>query len=194
MNKSTLIYLGVYLLFLPLLPAQSEDEFEQVEWEFEEISLSQYRAHHLAYFTRIRNRNPFKDKGLSLTHNCDEICESFLKEDAKTDSMYLPSNFDGGLLGIAHAISGKAFLIYSAYDGPDYMEYYDHRSEVIAFKITAEKGLTAIKPWFSWTTGDWSIEELIWIGESQIALKIYEEGRWGDGSKLTFRYLKTRIN
>lgn len=194
MTKRILIYLGVNLLFLPLLPAQSEDQFEQVEWEFQEISLSQYRAHRLAYFTRIRNHRPFKDLGLSIDHNCKEICESFLKEDGKKDSLYLPSNFDGGLLGIAHAISGKAFLIYSAYDGPDYGEYYDYRSEVIAFKITSGKGLAAIKPWFSWTSGDWSIEELIWINESQIALKVYEEGRWGDGSHLTFRYLKTRIN
>ncbi|MDW3650304.1 MAG: hypothetical protein R8P61_24735 [Bacteroidia bacterium] len=194
MNKGILIQLIFCLLFLPLLPAQSEEEFEHPEWEFQEITQKQYEAFQKIYFSQIRQIHPFKELGLILDHSCDEICESFLKDETEKDSMYLPSNYDAGIIGIAHAVSGNSFLIYSAYDGPDYEEYYDFRSEVIAYKISSEKGLAAIIPWFSWTTRDWSIEELIWIDDTQIALKIYEEGRWGDGSELDFKYLKTQIN
>lgn len=192
--KNMLIQLILGLFLTSLLPAQSEDKFEHPEWEFQEITQEAYKAYQKAYFSRIQKVDPFKKAGLSLEHYCDEICESYLKDPLSQDSMYLPSNYDAGLLGIAHAISGNAFLLYSAYDGPDYGEYYDYRSEIIAYKMSGEEGLSAIKPWFSWTTGDWSIEELIWIDTDQIALKIYKEGRWGDGSELNFNYLKTRIN
>jgi len=192
--KSILIQLILGLYVISILSAQSEDKFEHPEWEFQEITQDSYEAYQKVYFTRVQKVHPFKKAGLSLKHYCDEICESYLKDPMSQDSMYLPSNYDAGLLGIAHSITGNAFLLYSAYDGPDYGEYYDYRSEIIAYKISGKEGLSSIKPWFSWTTGDWSIEELIWIDADQIGLKIYKEGRWGDGSELDFTYLKSRIN
>mgnify|MGYP001800795146 CR=1 FL=1 len=171
--KNILIQLILGLFLISVLPAQSEDKFEHPEWEFQEIPNEEYYVYQFAYFAKIRNQHPFKDLGLVQVHSCDEICESYLKDPMSQDSMYLPSNYDAGLLVIAHSISGNAFLLYSAYDGPDYGEYYDYRSEIIAYKLSGEEGLSSIKPWFSWTTGDWSIEELIWIDADQIGMKIY---------------------
>jgi len=113
--------------------------------------------------------------------------------DINGNKMQLPSNFDAGILGLPFSPSGKHLIVWSSYDRMDYDKYSRYRAEIIAYYILDAKGFKAIKPDFNYYSKSWSIEKLIWINEHSIALKIYYEDRVGDGSKLNYNYVKTKI-
>ncbi len=131
---------------------------------------------------------------LIVSKECDEICETYLVEKSSGKKSLMPSHFDEGLMGMLFSPSCNQFLIFSSYDGPDYEDYYSHRAEIIGFKVTKEEGLKAVKSSFTYKSKDWSIAELIWINNTSIAIKTYQEARWGDGSNLNYKYYKLDLN
>lgn len=142
----------------------------------------------------VGTTDPFKAAGLSITQQCDEICETYLLEIQTGNKLYLPSSYDAGIAGMLVSPSCKQFIVWSSYDGPDYENYYEYRSEITGFTIANGKGLATIKPSFKYYTKDWSIESLTWVGDDSIALKIYTEQRTGNGEGLNFEYFKTTLS
>lgn len=71
---------------------------------------------------------------------------------------------------------------------------YSYRAEIIKFKMSKNKGLKAVKSAFTYKSKDWSIAELIWINNISIAIKTYQEARWGDRSNLNYKYYKLNLN
>jgi hypothetical protein len=138
--------------------------------------------------TRAKISQFFLKNGLQLEHECDEICESYLISEVSQERKYLPGNFDQGVLGIVYSPNLEQCIVYASYDGPDYDRFYYYRSEFSLFGLKDTIGLDAFTLEQSFTETICSIEEIIWVDDEQIALKVYEEGRWGDGSHLTFRY------
>jgi hypothetical protein len=131
--------------------------------------------------------------GIYVKNICDETCTTFLYEYATINRITLPSDYDSGIAGMLFSPSCNQFLIYSSYDGPDYDNYYDHRAEIFIFNIAHGKGLNGIQQSFEYFTKSWSIENLIWVNEKTIALKIYEEEKQGDDTKNKFKYFLTDI-
>ena len=179
--------------------AQSPGNTPPKKLVFSKISKTAFDQYLLAQTKRTKQQNFIDSKGyiktldLNLTHYCKDICESFLVENKTSKKMTLPSNYDSGMLGMLFSPSEKQFIVFSSYDGPDYTDYYDYRSEIFAFNIIEGKGLEVIQLNWGYFEKDWSIEDLTWINEHTIALKIYRGSRWGDGSQLHFEYFKTSI-
>lgn len=134
-----------------------------------------------------------KRLGVDILHSCDEICESYLVEKTTREKMWLPSNYDAGILGFNFSPSGNFLMVYSSYDGPDYDNYYEYRAEIFIFSVGKEKGLKAIKLYGSYYTKDWSITDIVWGNNNTIALKVYEGERRGDGIEGDYKYLKAVI-
>ncbi len=125
---------------------------------------------------------------------CKEICEDFLLDDFTDEKMFIPTSYDQGVLGMPFSPEGSMWLVYSSYDGPDYDHFYYYRAEAYFYKVEKNKGLGGLHFYGSFHTNNWSIEEMRWIDENSIALKLYSSSRWGDGSGVDYSYFKTRIN
>jgi len=195
-------------LYIPASVPRTESEEEMmnelqpqdsnfVSLELKEISKHDFDTYESRYAKRMKeataDKDYFKLHGLYIAGDCHEICEDYLVEIESQRKMLLPSNYDAGIIGVPLSPAGKKFVVYSSYDGFDYKNYYNHRSELFAYTIEEGRGLDAVKPMFTYYTRDFSIANVTWIDENTIALKIYEEDRLGDGSHLNYRYLKSQI-
>jgi hypothetical protein len=105
----------------------------------------------------------------------------------------MPSAYDAGILSMLLSPGCDQLMVCASYNGPDYENYYTNRAEIIAFHVTAGKGLKGIKPAFKYFTKDWSIEDATWVGDKAIALKTYEEAEAGDLKKLQYKYFMMDI-
>ena len=153
--------------------------YRKLDLELNEITELEYKR-----FEKIYKLNCSVDTGgfisgygLSVKSACDEICETYLIESKSRNKILLPSSYDGGIAGLTFSPSCNQFIVFSSYDGPDYVEYYSDRAEIFGFKVTTDKGLKAVKPAFIYFSKDWSLENLVWINDSTIALKTYAENR-----------------
>ncbi len=174
------------------LKAQENPDSLLMDLEFTEISETAF----LEVYTDTEMHEyvkAFKALGLSIRDTCYEICEEYLVDNNSGEEMYLPSGYDAGVLGLVFSPSAKFMLVYSSYDGPDYDNYYEDRAEFFLFSVKKGKGLSAVKLYGEFYTKDWSIEEIIWIDDKTIALKIYEGPRRGNGVQGGYKYLKTTI-
>lgn len=187
------VFLCIGVLFS--VSGQEETDSLFLDLNFDSISQTQFESMRLAYFQKMAKKTDFTTSfgalGVIEETNCDQICETYLIDTLSGKRMWLPSNYDQGILGSDFSPFKNQFMVYSSYDGPDFENYYDYRAELFVYTILDATGLEALKMQLNYYTTDFSISEIIWIGENEIALKIYEESRWGDGSHLEFKYLKT---
>ena len=171
--------------------------FYDLKFDAKEISKDKYNDHEkkLISTCSIDTNGFIKDKGLILERFCKEICELYLIDEKKKIKLVLPSNFDGGIKGLVISPDCNQFLVYSSYDSADYTKYYENRAEVYGFAITQGQGIQTIKPTFKFYTKNWSIANVIWISNNEIALKVYEESRSAENQdKLNYKYFKSTIN
>jgi hypothetical protein len=168
--------------------------FKPLELELKEIKEKEFNQFKNAYATncRIDSSGFISGYGLTVDTSCHEICLTDLV-DSTGKMMQLPSDYDQGILGLIFSPSCNQFIIYSGYDAPDYDKYYQYRSEIIGFNIANGKGLEAIKPSFKYYTTDWSIEDITWVDDKTIALKVYEEGIPSNGNGFHHKYFKAEL-
>jgi hypothetical protein len=105
----------------------------------------------------------------------------------------IPSDYDGGILGMSLSPKCNQLMVCSSYDGPEYDKYYEYRAEFFVFNVTTGNGLKGIKPAFKYYTKDWSIDDFVWVNDKTIALKTYAERRWGDDSGGHYKYFKADL-
>lgn len=170
-----------------------DTHFTDLGSALKEISDSKFKE-----FNKITNaldKNVFfKRKGLLLEHYCKDICETYLFDKKEGVKLVLPSGYDRGIIGLIISPSYNQFIVYSSYDGPDYMNFYGHRAEVFGFTIAKGQGIQIIKPTFKFYSEDWSIEEVIWANDNEIAFKAYEESRsLANQDNLNYKYFKIKI-
>lgn len=172
--------------------------FTKKEGKVLEISANEYATLQTAYRElRLTDSSLFiPQSGMELRRNCDEICETTIYERSSNTSLQIPSNFDQGIIDLKLAPNYKSMLAFSSYDAPGYKEYYDHRSEVLFFKIDTSFGIQGIKPKCLYTFDAFSIAEVIWISDSKVALKVFSEilppsdSKSELESKVPFKYYK----
>jgi hypothetical protein len=125
---------------------------------------------------------------------CGEgACFAYLLDDETDEKMYVPSFYDSGLIDLLISPKGRYMLIYSSYDGPDYTDYYPHRSAFMVYAIGKGKGLKGLKGYRNFVSNDWSVEEIVWINDTTLGLKVYTENNAGDGQGIQYKYYKTVI-
>lgn len=171
--------------------------FYDLRFDAKEISKGKYKDYEkkLIRTCSIDTNGFVKGRGLILDRFCKDICELYLIDEKKKMKLMLPSNFDGGIKGLVVSPDCNQFFVYSSYDSADYTKYYENRAEVYGFAITQVQGIQTIKPTFKFYTKDWSIENVIWISNNEIALKVYEESRSAENQdKLDYKYFKSSIN
>lgn len=157
------------------------------EKEFQKF-LSEYKIS-----CKIDSGKFVEGSGIYVRQFCDEICETYLYEHKTNQRTILPSDYDSGILGMLFSPSCNQFLVYSSYDGPDYDKYYDHRAELFIFSIAHGEGLNGIRQQLQYFTKSWSIENLVWVNEKSIALKVYVGEKLGDDTMNEFKYYMTDL-
>jgi hypothetical protein len=130
---------------------------------------------------------------LKIVHHCNEICEPYLAEVNSNRKFLLPCNYDGGVGGVVFSPDCNQVLVFSSYDGSDYVDYYEYRSEIYIFSLQNTTNLNGIKPALAFAEKRWSIEEVVWLNNHSVALKVFSNDRRGDGSNLKFQYLKAEV-
>ncbi|MBL7915441.1 MAG: hypothetical protein JNL49_10395 [Bacteroidia bacterium] len=155
------------------------------EKEFQKF-LSEYKIS-----CKIDSGKFVEGSGIYVRQFCDEICETYLYEQKTNNRLILPSDYDSGILGMLFSTSCNQFLVYSSYDGPDYDKYYDHRSELFIFSIAHGEGLNGVRQQLQYFSKSWSIENLVWVNEKSIALKVYEGEKQGDDSMNKYKFYLT---
>ena len=173
----------------------SDSLYSDLEINFTEISKNEFQLYKRKYKTQciLDSGHVISGSEIYVSRDCKEICETYLREKTTNRKMVLPSNYDSGILTMSLSPTCNQMIVCSSYDGPDYVDYYEDRAEIFVFNVTNGIGLKGIKPTFKYYTKDWSIEDLTWINDKTIALKVYEEQRWGDGSGVHYKYLKADL-
>ncbi len=124
-----------------------------------------------------------------FTHCGEGYCSAFLLDYKTDERFYLDAPFDAGIKGMQLSKKNTYLVVYSSYDGPDYDDYYATRSTFTLYKIKKNKGLKGMTVYYTFNSNEWSIEELIWINNNTLALKVYTGERNGDtidGSNLYY--------
>jgi hypothetical protein len=170
--------------------------FTDLALDFKEISLGEYNDYVKRYRSScsIDSNGFLNDKGLILDHSCEDICESYFIDENRSIKLLLPSSYDQGIMALKTSPSCNQFIVYSSYDGADYVNFCSHRAELYGFTLGPEQGIQAIKPAFKLLIKEWSIEEVVWINEKEIVLKAYKESRnLANQNKLNYTYLTSTI-
>jgi hypothetical protein len=169
--------------------------YGDLELNFTEISRNEFQSYSRKYNPDcvLDSGHFISGSGLFVSHVCSEICETYLAERTTNRKMLMPSNYDSGILKMLLSPTCGQLLVCSSYDGPDYADYYEDRAEIFVFNITTGIGLKGIKPTFKYYTSEWSIDDLTWVNDKTIALKIYEGNRGGDGSRARYKYFKADL-
>lgn len=119
----------------------------------------------------------------------------YLLNDYTDEILALLSTFDSGVTGMISSADERTMVYYSSSERQKYSEYYSHRAEITICDVMKDGETKRIKSPQIFTTKDWSIEEISWIDNSTIALKVYNEVDWDKPiyQEKTFMYLKTKI-
>ena len=166
--------------------------FTDIKLKLIEISKDDFQYYKKSYKTNceIDSGGSISGAGLHIVHDCNEICDTYLAEDSTNRKLLLPSGFDAGVMWMLLSPSCNQMIIGSSYDGPDFEEYYNYRSEFSVFNINAIQGLKGVYPKFDFNSKNWSIDDVTWIDENSIALKTYS-GRHSDNENVSkFKYFK----
>ena len=174
----------------------SDSLYRDIELNFIEISKNEFQSYIRKYKSGciLDSGHFISGSDLYLSQDCNEICETYLAEKTTNRKMLMPSNYDAGILRMLLSPTCNQLIVCSSYDGPDYVDYYEDRAEIFVFSVTTGIGLKGIKPTFKYYTKDWSIEDLTWVNDKTITLKIYEGNRGGDGSGVAYKYLKADLH
>ncbi|HEX5002676.1 MAG TPA: hypothetical protein VFW78_09265 [Bacteroidia bacterium] len=173
----------------------SDSLYSKLKLHFEEISINSFQKYVKMYepACALDSNGFIKGKGIIFSRYCKDICESYLTDQYSHATLMLPSGFDAGIMGLLFSPSCRQFIVYSSYDGPDFMNFYEDRAEIVGFTVTRDQGLNAIKPSFEYNTSDWSIDSIIWIDENNLALKLYNGNRNSESMNLKYSYFKTSL-
>lgn len=180
-NGQELITLNHLKLEFKEISSLEYTQYKKAEEQQKEESLMLYKN---GYLNSI---------GITVETDCYEICESWFKDTLSDDSIFVPSNYDQGFLGLIISPDYKTMMVYSSYDMPSFMDYYDWRSEFFLYNLEENKGLKALNLFSYFTSTKWSIDEIIWINNSQLALKVYENNRPEKYNSESFTYLSTTL-
>ncbi len=174
----------------------SDSLYIDLKLNYTEISKNEFQSYKRKYKTScvLDSGHFICGSDLYISRDCNEICETYLAERTTNRKMFMPSNYDAGILSMLLSPACNQLIVCSSYDGPDYVDYYEFRAEIFVFSVTTGIGLNGIKPTSKYFTKDWSIEDLTWVNEKTIALKIYEGTRGGDGSEVLHKYFKAVLN
>jgi hypothetical protein len=129
-----------------------------------------------------------------ITHCGEGYCSAFLLDYKTDERFYLDAPFDAGIKGMQLSKNKTYLVVYSSYDGPDYDDYYATRSTFTFYKIKKNKGIKGMIVYYSFESTEWSIEELIWINNNTLALKVYTGERNGDKIEGSFLYYTVKID
>ena len=163
----------------------SNDSFEDVEIEFRPVAKEYFdsQMHHA-------ESKSFETCGIHLQiyTDCDEICESYLIDPVSKKSALLPCDYDSGIQDVQVSPQCDYIAVCSSYDGSDYEEYYENRSELFFFNLSGGKALENIQPFKRFASKDYSIAAFFWGKEGQLLLKVYTHNN-GE-SNGSFSYLE----
>lgn len=114
--------------------------------------------------------------------------------DARTGArMDLPYTFDNGFHGLAVSPGSEQVLFFSSYDIPFWKAWYDHRADLITYRLTPGKGLAGMRTGHAMETRRFSMEEVVWVDDRSVALKIYFGDQPDEGNGETYTYLKVYL-
>ncbi|MBD1394549.1 hypothetical protein [Mucilaginibacter glaciei] len=175
-----------------IIHEKQEEEVDELDNNLKIISLAEYDAIDSLNKSRcgLDSSGFVKNLGVTLKSRCDQVCETYLYEIKSGKTMPLPADYDAGLLGLLVSPLCDRFVTYSSYDMPDYDKYYNHRALIVLYYINKGVGIKVITEKMKFGLRKWSINEVKWLDNKSIALKLYQEAY---SDKVKFAYFKVRI-
>lgn len=166
--------------------------YQQVDSSLIAISETQFRNYKMDYQPpcHVDSSGSVVGTNLILVSHCKVVCEAMLFDVLSGDSLALPSTYDQGIKDLLFSPSCKQLIVYSSYDGTDYAKYYAQRAEIIGFDINVHGGLQSMNQKFVYYSNEWSIEDLVWIDNSTVALKLYSDSKWLHEVDLQYYYFQ----
>lgn len=134
-----------------------------------------------------------RGSSLYVLRSCKEICDTYLAERKTNRKLLLPSSYDAGIASMLLSPSCKNLVVWSSFDSPDFENYYENRAEFYSFTVAGDMGVKGIKPASKHFSKDWSIDDLTWINDRSIALKVYRNKKPTDGNDKEYKYFKADL-
>ena len=107
--------------------------------------------------------------------------------------MDLPYTFDNGFHGFAVSPGGDRVLFFSSDDIPFWEAWYDHRADLITYHLTPGKGLAGMRTGLTFETGRFSIEEVVWVDDRSVAMKVYFGDQPDEVNAEKYTYLRVLL-
>lgn len=128
-----------------------------------------------------------------ILHCGEGACDQILLDTQTDFATTVPSGYDAGPTGMEISPEKNFLLTYSAYDSPDFEEYYEYRSLLYVMTFFDGDGLQGLEYFKEFGTKEYSFAEVIWIDNNTVAIKAYK----GQGPKIEnddeFIYLKADV-
>ncbi len=182
------------------LSAQSDRLELFTDCKVEEISDQEYSQIERAYIAS-KKYNSFIDSAGYIPHlnlyligDCNEICEDYLYDPITHDSLNISVDYDQGFQGLLFSPSGNQLIIFASYDGPDYADYYYSRAVIYTYKVNSKKEGNTLRAHKQYSIFNWSIENLFWIDEDSIVLKVYKGGKSTTGLSEEFQFFSVILD
>ena len=119
-----------------------------------------------------------------------EVCETILLDNETNEVFILPSNDDTPSI-ISTPENGKRLLFYST--AVHYLEEGDPKSEITICEMSNSGGPESFGKPMSVLIYDWYIEDLFWIDDSNIVLKIFDERPEYQENQYKYKYLIAKV-
>ena len=161
---------------------------------------TEYKFRNTPYDDEYRYIGYVPEINSHIISECKWVCVNYLLDNETDEKMMLPCDFDSGVLGLKISASKKQMLMYLSYDAANYADYYSHRAEIIFMQIGDAKGFHKLTNPKICIITEWSIEDIVWIDEKSIALKVYDKYEdvwveaWGHSiHEPVYQYFKAEI-
>jgi len=125
------------------------------------------------------------------------IGEVFLVDKKTGNGMILTSPYDGSNFEPLLSKNNNKIIFYSSCpEGKNCSKYYNSASYIAIYDIKGINDLSKIRSYRTFDTYDWVIDDLCWIDDNTIAIRIFDEIKFdkkGQDYKENLRYIKVKI-
>ncbi|MEO1434866.1 MAG: hypothetical protein AAFV80_04975 [Bacteroidota bacterium] len=163
--------------------------YDDLKLDLQPITETTFNKQVAAYMTTQFAGCGFDRLRLTEFDDCNEVCESWVR-DTEGRRFYWPSDYDAGIRGGAFSPDCKRYFVFSTFDGPDFDSYYEHRAQLFIFDIKGRDGVNSLQPAYRYVTTTWSIDDMTWVNNSEISLKVYSGAYWTEGEELEYSFYK----
>ncbi|MEM6723956.1 MAG: hypothetical protein AAF598_07955 [Bacteroidota bacterium] len=168
------------------------EAYTNLDLEFKPITQTRFNKYVAGYLTTHAGNCSLDRLRLTEFSDCNEICETWVCA-PEGRRFYWPGDYDAGIRGGAFSPDCKRYFVFATFDGPDFDSYYEHRAQLFIFNVKGRNGVNSLQPAYRYETDIWSIDDVTWINNSELGLKLYTGAYWTEGEELEYSFVTTTL-